>query len=262
MSKKALLIGINYTGTNIELTGCINDITNISKVLEKFKYSCTCLTDLTTLKPTKNNIIEQLRILVSGAKAGDTILFYYSGHGSQIKDTDGDEADKLDEVLVPLDYRTQGIISDDELFNLIKIKGGVRFYGFTDCCHSGTMCDLKYNLVPNCKLKKGVVKKGMKYNPNDWTDDFTKNVLKKDYSLGTIVFISGCKDNQVSMELNKQGAFTFCFLKFLNETPIFVNNKYTLNSLLKYLQCNLQINKFVQIPQLSSNIDSSCFFNL
>ena len=54
MSKKALLIGINYTGTNIELTGCINDITNISKVLEKFKYSCTCLTDLTPLKPTKN----------------------------------------------------------------------------------------------------------------------------------------------------------------------------------------------------------------
>ncbi len=57
MAKKALLIGINYIGTNVQLTGCINDINNISNVLTKLKYSCTCLTDQSNVKPTKTNII-------------------------------------------------------------------------------------------------------------------------------------------------------------------------------------------------------------
>ena len=265
MSKKALLVGINYKNTNVELSGCINDITNISNVLKRYKYKCTCLTDQSIVKPTKSNIIEALKTLFVNSKVGDTLIFYYSGHGSQINDTDNDEVDKLDEVLVPLDYLTQGVITDDELFNLIKIKNGVTFYGFTDCCHSGTICDFKYNTIPSCKLKKGKLTKSMKYIPNDWTDTFTKNINPKEYPYGTIVFISGCKDNQVSVETNKQGAFTFCLLKFLNGDSIFVNNKFTFNNLLKFLHCNLQINGFTQIPQMSSNVESlesSTFFNL
>lgn len=250
MSKKALLIGINYIGTNIELKGCINDINCISNALKKMNYSCTILTEQNDIKPTKNNIINQLKLIIANSKPGDTIIFYYSGHGSQIKDTDNDEEDKLDEVLVPLDYRTQGIITDDELFSLITLQPCTNFYGFTDCCHSGTMCDLKYNVIPNCKLKKGIITNGMKYNSIDWTDDFIKSTLKKEKLNGKIVFISGCKDNQVSMELNKQGAFTYCFLQFLNNY-----SKITFTTLLKYLQCNLQINRFIQVPQLSSNVN-------
>ena len=263
MSKKALLIGINYIGTKVRLTGCINDITNISKVLRKFNYNCLCLTDRTPLKPTKKNIIEQLKLLVSNAEAGDTLIFYYCGHGSRIKDTDNDEVDKLDEVFVPLDYLKEGIITDDELFSLIKIKNDVKFYGFTDCCHSGTICDLKYNLVPNCKLKKGIVPKSIEYNRNDWTDDFTKSLTLKEKPEGMIFFISGCKDNQVSVEMNNQGAFTYCFLKLFNKNN-FVNNKYTFKDLLKYIYCNLQIIRMKQVPQLSSNLDLDLdlFFNI
>ena len=31
--KKALLIGINYTGQNVQLNGCVNDINNIKNIL-------------------------------------------------------------------------------------------------------------------------------------------------------------------------------------------------------------------------------------
>ena len=41
------------------------------------------------------------------------VWIHYSGHGSHIKDMDGDEEDGFDEVLVPLDYDKNGVISDD-----------------------------------------------------------------------------------------------------------------------------------------------------
>ncbi len=260
MTKKAFLVGINYTGTNVELKGCVNDVNNINRILKSNKFEIQCLID----NQTRQKMIDGLNWLIKDCKSGDTLLFYYSGHGSQIKDADGDETDKLDEVLVPLDYKTAGVITDDDLYNVIKLKGGVNFYGFTDCCHSGTICDLKFNYIPTCKLKTGIIKNGMTYKPSEWTDTVTNSLLKKDYILGNVVFFSGCKDNQIAQEAGNQGAFTMCFLKFLNEniiSGIFVNNKFKLLDVLKYLHCNLQMNRFKQVPQLSSNIDINRFFN-
>ena len=265
MTKKALLVGINYIGTNVELKGCINDVNNINNILKTNNFNITMLTDTSTIKPTKQNIIDSLIWLIKDCKSGDTLLFYYAGHGSQIKDIDGDEADKKDEVLVPLDYRKNGVITDDFLYDNIKLKGGVNFYGFTDCCHSGSICDLKFNYTPSSKLKQGNVINGMTYVPLNWTDTITTKLLTKNYILGNVFFMSGCMDNQISEETNtSQGAFTFCFLRFLRENIIngvFVNNKFKLMDILKYIHCNLQINRFKQVPVLSSNKESDAFFN-
>ena len=38
MLKKALLIGINYTGTDYELRGCINDSINLKQFLISNKF--------------------------------------------------------------------------------------------------------------------------------------------------------------------------------------------------------------------------------
>lgn len=38
------------------------------------------------------------------SRPGDTVFIYFSGHGGQITDDGGDEADKLDEFLLPSDY--------------------------------------------------------------------------------------------------------------------------------------------------------------
>ena len=57
--------------------------------------------------------------LVKDTVAGDTLLFYYSGHGTQIENDPKTEEPldgkvDLDEVLVPLDYKTNGFITDVE----------------------------------------------------------------------------------------------------------------------------------------------------
>ena len=101
MSKFALLIGINYKGTSNELNGCINDVMNMRDVLIKhFGYLAENIVVMTedqpnNLKPTALNIMNQFGSLIIKAhhKQAKEIWFHYSGHGSYIDDTNGDELD-------------------------------------------------------------------------------------------------------------------------------------------------------------------------
>lgn len=270
--KKALLVGINYVGSSVELRGCINDINNVSTTLQStFGYQSAnmrILTDNTAVKPTRDAMIAGIQWLVSGNKYGDTLVFYYSGHGSQIKDTDSDELDGLDEVLVPVDYKTKGIIDDDWLYtNLVsKVPMGVTLYGFTDCCHSGTMCDMKYNYDSTSKLKTGTCRLNMPLVPSNWTDTYSFSVQPKNALFGNVVFLSGCQDTQTSADAyinnTSQGAFTYCFLAFLKANG---KQKTKLLDVLKYLKCALQINGFsTQVPRLSTGklSDTDSYFTL
>jgi hypothetical protein len=262
MVKKALLIGINYTGQPVQLNGCINDVNNVSNVL---KTKCGFATTNVLTETTKDTMMSGIQWLVSNNRPGDVLFFYYSGHGTTTKDTDGDEKDGRDEVLVPLDYKTNGVIADDWLYTNMasKVTGGVTLWGFTDCCHSGTMCDLKYNLVPNCTVRPKMPR--TPYNTKNWTDVFVTSLERNAPLIGNVTFISGCQDPQVSNEVAGQGAFTRCFLAFMNQTSRFVNNTVKVSEMLKYIHCNLKINGFPsQIPQLSSSrpISLDTYFNL
>ena len=71
-------------------------------------------------------------------------MFFYLGHGSQVRDHDGDELDGYDESLLPVDYETEGRILDDEL-NVIIVRPlprGATLHAIIDSCFSGTFLDL------------------------------------------------------------------------------------------------------------------------
>lgn len=259
MVKKALLIGINYTGTDNSLNGCINDVNNIRNFLIEncgyLKENVILITDNESIKPTKDNMEKHIRWLVDKNIAGDTLFFYYSGHGSKLRDNSGDENDGFDEVLVPLDYEKSGIISDDWLSqNLInKVNKDATLWCFTDCCHSGTMVDLKYNYKSLCELKnKSCVDKN--YNPIEWSDVFSFSIEKSNEVNGNVCLFSGCQDTQTSADAtinNKsQGAFTFCLLEFLKSSR-YKNGNVKLRNILKEINCRLKINNFSQSSQLS-----------
>ena len=69
-------------------------------------------------EPTKAAIEEGItEWLVGNARPGDNVVIWYSGHGSQMWDEDGDEDDGLDETLAPADViptNTDFDISDDQ----------------------------------------------------------------------------------------------------------------------------------------------------
>jgi len=266
--KRAFLCGINYTGTSDALNGCINDVSNINKFLiEKCGYdpkSIMIITDdpKSPQQPTKKNMELAFNWLIKDCQAGDTLLFHYSGHGATVKDTNGDETDKLDSVLVPVDYLKSGVITDDWLYSNVvcKLPSGVTLWGFTDCCHSGTMLDLTFNLQSNASYKNGSLKNNIKYNDADWSSRFVLTNERTKQCAADVYLFSGCLDAQTAADATirnqAQGAFTSCLLVCLNSNLVKTSNgKTTIDKkicdILKEIDCRLIIGGFSQRSQLS-----------
>lgn len=250
--KLALLMGLNYRGSNGELNGCINDINNTYKILTdvyNYKSNNICLmTDDTELKPTGRNICEKMIELARKTRQEQVseLWISYSGHGSYIKDKNGDEDDGRDECLVPLDYEN-GVITDDVINNFLSIVNpNTNIIFIVDACHSETMLDLKYRYISG---NKNVIE--------------NKNCKIK----ANCIMISGCKDDQTSSDaynINNSkeysGAMTSALLYVLE------NHEYTITcfKLLKEMRKFLRKRRFSQIPQiccskkiLNSNLFSS-----
>lgn len=96
--------------------------------------------------PTKRNIRKAMRWLVEGNRARDSLVFHFSGHGSQQNDYNGDEIDGQDEALCPLDHETEGKIIDDEINRILvrPLVHGAKLHAVIDACNSGTVLDLPF----------------------------------------------------------------------------------------------------------------------
>ncbi|WP_291991507.1 caspase family protein [Candidatus Accumulibacter sp. ACC003] len=139
MSKRALCMGINnYPGTHMDLHGCVNDANDWAAELTARGFSVSKLLDSQATKAAMVNAIESL---IAGGVSGDVLVITYSGHGTYVPDSNGDEVDGLDEALCPYDIQTGGgPLIDDEINTLFAArKAGVRLLLISDSCHSGTV---------------------------------------------------------------------------------------------------------------------------
>jgi metacaspase-1 len=188
--KKALLIGIDYIGFNedVKLYGCINDANIVANMLmDAYDYpkkNITMMRDDTenpTLSPNRKNLITQFNKIMSQSNNLEEIWIHFSGHGTLRNDRDGDEKDFKDEVIIPIDYRTNGVISDDVLFDILN-KSKCRTIITFDCCNSGSLFDLPWRFeYDNNKF--------IKYRENN------KFLTNKN-----IVMFSSCRDNQLAVD--------------------------------------------------------------
>lgn len=268
MIKKALLIGINYVGSQYELKGCINDVKNVRSFLtDNCKFSSSNIKLLSeeqeeNEKPTRLNMENGIRWLVSDNMPGDILVLHYSGHGGNVIDRSTDETDGKDETILPLDFESAGEITDDWLYeNLVtKVPKDVTLWCFLDSCHSGTAVDLKHNYQSNCKYKKGVIPENLVYKKEEWTDSFMYTFERSRVVAGNVCLLSGCQDKETSADayINRtgQGAFTYCLLETLKsnlqETTLrYKNGILKLKGILKEINCRLDINGFTQNTQIS-----------
>jgi hypothetical protein len=243
-NKNALVIGINYTGTENQLNGCINDANNINDLLLSagFKY-ISVLTDNSSKTPTRDNIINEFINLLSNSNSGDTLFLFYSGHGSYMNDNNGNEITKYDQLILPCDLNW---IVDDELKNIIQtnLKPNVNLISLFDSCFSESVLDLRFQYQDSL------------FNNNDNENE------RESETNGNVIMISGCSDIQTSEDavINNinQGALTWAFLQIFNSNP-----SQTWRQLLNGMRDLLKNNGFTQIPQLSSgklmNIDAKVF---
>lgn len=158
--RRALCIGINYTGTAVALEGCINDQQNIVQTLtSKAGFSPSDIVLMNDRSagiayPSFDNIWMQLHALRQWVWQWPSttpvqLLISYSGHGSWRADFARDETDGRDECIVPIDYTRRGFISDDDLrMRFISVlPSNVTLVMLVDSCNSGTVADLRYSYV-------------------------------------------------------------------------------------------------------------------
>lgn len=222
MNKKfGICIGINdYPGTNNDLSGCVNDANDWADMLEARNVAVDVLTDS---QATKANIVAALREGISITGYRDTLYVTFSGHGSYVPDYSGDEIDGRDEVLCAYDFQNNGLISDDELFDIFSTKRfGARVVFFSDSCHSGSVNRflqmptagraLKTRYMPPTEFLEGEqLRRAMQ----------AQNVRATEQPRAGAVLISGCNDFEYSYDawfnVNGQwranGAFTYTALK-------------------------------------------------
>ncbi len=234
--KRAVLVGINYPNTPYQLNGCINDVMLMSQVItERFGFTDPLeKRTLTDRSATTKNILERLDWLVDGAEPGDVLLFFYSGHGSQMIQSDysaSREPDGVNEVICPIDidWRRRIIRDDDFRARFDKVPTSVNVTVILDCCNSGSGIDSrnafqpfgaeKLILDPNSPNKAKV----MPMPPDIANRALGLKIGVKSRDESKIpecgLLISGCQSHQTSSDAwihNKyQGAATFFMIENL-----------------------------------------------
>ena len=239
----SLHIGLNavsaaaYEGWDGPLSACEFDAKDMAAIAKSKAIQSTVLL---TKKATRANVLAGMRAAAKALKSGDLFLLTYSGHGGQMPDKDGDEPDKKDETWCLFDGQ---LIDDEFYFELSKFKTGVRILVLSDSCHSGTVTRAfpPPTPVPHSKLMPPEVGNRVYEAHKAFYDDLQSGVAKAaeralidpDTALAQIgaaghatalvgkfnpavVLISGCQDNQTSLDGDHNGAFTGQLLSVWN----------------------------------------------
>ena len=218
-------IGLNtvdpahYNGWDGQLQACEYDAKDMQAIAEAKGFESTIML---SQEATAETVSEAIRRAAGDLDKGDLLFLTYSGHGGQVPDTNSDEkGDATDETWVLYDRQ----LVDDELFSLwAEFDAGVRIFVLSDSCHSGSVTrDLFNALVPQ------IVEKGMVDDASPRTKDLPRDVQDATYRANedlyrqiqsshesgedvdvgaTILLISGCQDNQLSLDGDRNGLFT------------------------------------------------------
>jgi hypothetical protein len=148
--RRALLVGVGanpaYPAAPLNAVAGVQALR--STLLEK-GFEDRHIRILTDSEATRNGILEALAQWRAEVQPGDLALLHFYGHGLQIADDDGDEADRLDEAIVPFDgawespETHQNLIRDDELGRRVhdlrtRIGARGQVVVALDACHAGS----------------------------------------------------------------------------------------------------------------------------
>jgi metacaspase-1 len=238
---QSLNIGVNtvsaahYGGWTGPLAACEFDAKDMAALATGRGMKASVLL---TKDATRAKVLAGLRAAAKALVKGDFFFLTFSGHGGQVPDVSGEEADKQDETWCLYD----GQLIDDELYlELGNFATGVRILVLSDSCHSGTVvragpsalgasapaAELRSKMMPPSvgmrtyeqhkafydKLQTDVAKAqaGVVVDPDEAlaavavSTRLTK--IAKRFKARAIL-ISGCQDNQSSYDGQHNGAFT------------------------------------------------------
>ncbi len=213
----SLHIGVNrvdpghYGGWDGELQACEHDARDMRAIADSLGYRTGMLL---TREATAEAVMAAIGEAARELRAGDMYLLTYAGHGGQVPDTNGDEDDpeQQDETWLLWDRQ----LIDDELWALWgRFRAGVRIVVISDSCHSGTVTrqggvvggvgvEGRARLLPPRQAAKVYRAQAALY------DGIQEGLPGTDAGevRASVILISGCQDNQLSLDGPRNGLFT------------------------------------------------------
>lgn len=138
----ALVCGCDYQG-GWRVYQSYNDAVKFNGILiDTYKICPNNIRTLYNAEYTRSNILKELNMLASKLDSpGKTGIVYVAGHGTQTRDSNGDEADGFDENWQTYDRMN---IVDDEITKIFEqTHKDCNLTIISDCCHSGSMLDIE-----------------------------------------------------------------------------------------------------------------------
>ncbi len=265
MGKKALLIGINrYKIPGADLRGCVNDVKNMQVILtQQYGFAGKDVTILTDFAATTKAMQAAVSKLIRDARKGDVLLLHYSGHGSNVPDANGDEADHRDEILCPTDLDWKKPFLDDWLRKTFdSLRAGVSLTAIMDCCHSGS--NTRVLLPPDAPIIP-------RYLPSPWDlmaaesgrklrgkvqGSLRRSTAAKrkkkdvvDVAISELL-IAGCRDTQTSADAHLGGTFNGALTYSLVDVLKKAGGTISYRQLHEQTMKQLRQGGFDQVPQL------------
>jgi len=261
--KWALIVGVgDYRNYGDEeggdLAGAAGDARNMREVLlARWGFRAENVRLLTDADATRDAIRTALtEWLATRAQPGDLVVFYFSGHGSQTFDQDGDEDDGLDETICPTDALRNNAshdIKDDELGGWLRGLPTRNVTVILDSCHSGTATR---SVAPFAR-RKALDRSGASDLP---ADSAARPAGARQASLDgagpEVLEMSAAQADQYALETTFEengvsrtgGAFTTPLVRFLWQ----VSPRTSHQELFRLTREELRRASFAQTPQLSA----------
>ena len=248
--KLALLVGINNYQNVTNLQGAITDIYLQKELLvHRFRFNpqdVLLVSDETDIKPTREGILQAFEEhLIDQAKPGDTVVYHFSGHGSQVSEADSSLGNNLNSTFVPSDRYIeqtgqQSTVSDITGKTLFLLMSAIETDNLTvvlDSCYSGG--GKRGNLTVRS------IEGGEDYLPSSLEQEYQQKWLsnlklssqeleqRRKNSIAKGVVIASASKNQIAAEAYLDGfvtgAFTYLMTQYLwQETnPSKVDNLVT-----------------------------------
>jgi hypothetical protein len=261
--KRALLVGIDdYSLSGSDLSNCVEDVTVwCTLLIGRYDFRKDNIRLLVNDRATKENVLKNLNWLVADAGEGDTLVFFYSGHGATFRERDelGYPDEAKDEALKLYGLGTSSLLIDDELSRIVShLSPAANLSIICDCCFSGGMSDgLKSGMESEEVLKAKY--HPMETDPDKPTRRFGLCLSKKDgqtaldnqdFSPAKSLLIAACREDEFASQGGPATGWLSAFSYFTLQVLCSPDLHMSARELIERIRQKMAEGGFSQTPQL------------
>ncbi len=270
---RALLIGVGrYAKFDEKLNGVDLDIQMMTEFAQILGFKRQAIKVLAHESASTSNVVSAVENwLIEGVGPQDRVLFYFSGHGSQVPDASKDEKDEFDEVLllhdVALHQQGQhqtltGVLVDDDFNAMLARMRSRNILVILDACHSGSATRSLHLTARSFSVDNAQVKY-LSYSPyiEAASDRGSFDVMEPHTSQEAnhhYVAITACRDDEKTVTTAQGSIFTLGLRQVVrsaamagaNITPQELKRQTTV-----FIREQIQADAMAFHPQIAGNLD-------